>query len=392
MHPIQPKTRREFLRAVVFVGAGLSGLAAVACGPSGPATPPAAGPTAPAVTTAPASSSAWDALVAAAKSEGKVVVSGPPDPGANTRLPEAFKKFSGIDMEYLAGNSSQLASRIQSERAAGQYTIDVSLAGADTVYGTFLASGWLDPLKPALVLPEVTDGKLYRTGEPWFRDPQKQFVMQIFNSATNSLLTLNTSLAPGEEFKDSSSLLDPKWKGKICAYDPGVNGAGIAIASCIYVTKGKEYAADLFKGQQAVLSRDYQQVADWVAHGSYPIGIGVTHQYLVAYYDAGIPIKEMNVPDIPQTLAGGFGLVNLWNNAPHPNAARVFVNWIASKDGISTYAPIENGVPVRNDVDPTWVPPDQVPQPGGSYFDTYDPDYVLSKRQEARDWYASILH
>ncbi|HEX8966472.1 MAG TPA: hypothetical protein VF937_01245 [Chloroflexota bacterium] len=65
-------------------------------------------------------------------------MSGPPDPGASTRIPDAFKQFSGIDMEYLAGNSSQLASRIQSERAAGQYTIDVSLSGADTVYGTFL--------------------------------------------------------------------------------------------------------------------------------------------------------------------------------------------------------------------------------------------------------------
>jgi len=91
-------------------------------------------------------------------------------------------------------------------------------------------------------------------------------------------------------------------------------------------------------------------------------------------------------------VAGGFGLVNLWNNAPHSNAAIVFANWIASKEGISVYGPLDNGVPVRNDVDPTWVTPDQVPQPGGRYFDTYDPDYVLTKRQEARDFFASILH
>jgi ABC-type Fe3+ transport system substrate-binding protein len=217
-------------------------------------------------------------------------------------------------------------------------------------------------------------------------------VMQLFNSATTSLLTLNTQLVSPDEFKDSSSLLDPRWQGKICAYDPGVNGAGIAIGSAIYVTKGKDYAARLFKGQQVVLSRDYQQVADWVAHGSYPIGIGVTLTYLVVYYQAGIPLTEMNVPDIPQTVGGGFGLVNLWTNAPHPNAARVFVNWIASKDGVALYGQLENAVPVRNDVDPTWVLPEQVPQPGGKYFDTYDPDYVLTKRLEARDFYASILH
>jgi ABC-type Fe3+ transport system substrate-binding protein len=377
-------TRRQMLRNLALAGVGLAGAVAVGCSANSAQSSPTQG-------VAPAASN-WDTLLAAARAEGKVVVSGPPDPGASTKLPDAFKKFSGIDMEYLAGNSSQLASRIQSERAAGQYSIDVSLAGADTVYGTFLANGWLEPLKPALILPEVLDGRLYRTGEPWFRDPEKRMVMQIFNSGTASLLALNTELASPDNFKDSSSLLDPRWQGKICAYDPGVNGAGLATASAVYVTKGKDYATQLFKGQQAVLSRDYQQVADWVAHGNYPIGIGVTHQYLVDFYKAGIPLKEMNVPDIPQTLGGGFGLVNLWTNAPHANAARVFVNWISSKNGVTLYGEVDGQVPVRNDVDPTWVLPEQVPQPGGKYFDTYDPDYVLTKRQEARDFYASILH
>src|SRR5919199_2620462 len=159
--------RRELLRGLVLAGAGL---AVASCGPSQApviSTPPP-GTAAPAA----ASASDWDALVAAARKEGKVVVSGPPDPGASTRIPEAFRQRFGMELEYLAGNSSQLASRIQSERAAGQYTIDVSLSGADTVYGTFLANGWLEPLKPALMLPEVTEPAVWRTGEPWFRDPE----------------------------------------------------------------------------------------------------------------------------------------------------------------------------------------------------------------------------
>src|SRR6266487_372498 len=115
-------SRRQLLRGLALVGVGLAGGVVVACGTtSAPPTAPQGAAPAP---------SGWDALLASARTEGKVVVSGPPDPGANTKIPEAFKKFSGIDMEYLAGNSSQLASRIQSERAAGQYTIDVSLAGA----------------------------------------------------------------------------------------------------------------------------------------------------------------------------------------------------------------------------------------------------------------------
>ena len=379
--------RRELLRGLILAGAGL---AVAGCGTSAAPVTPTQAPAEP--TPAGSASPEWDQLVAAAQKEGKVVVSGPPDPGAGTRIPEAFKKRFGIDLEYLAGNSSQLAARIQSERAAGQYTIDVSLSGSDTVYGTFLPSGWLDPLKPALVLPEVVDGKYWRTGEPWFRDPEKRMVIQIFNTASPFLLTVNTQLVSADELKDSSSLLDPKWQGKIGAYDPGVNGAGIAIASAIYVSKGKEYAAKLYRDQKVALSRDYSQVADWVAHGSYPICIGVTHQYLVQYYQAGIPLKEMNLPDIPQTTGGGFGLINLWNKAPHPNAARVFANWIASKEGLTLYSEIENGAPVRNDIDPVWLPPEQLPKEGVKYFDTYEYDYVVTLRMEARDYFASILH
>jgi iron(III) transport system substrate-binding protein len=359
------------------------GLALAGCGtPNAPASPTQA--------PASASSSAWDALVAAAQKEGKVVVSGPPDPGANIKVPDAFRKRFGIDLEYLAGNSSQLAARIQSERAAGQYTMDVSLSGADTVYGTFLANGWLEPLRPALILPEVIDPSVWRTGEPWFRDPEKRMVMQIFNTP-NRTVAINTDYVSPDELRESDALLDPKWQGRMGGYDPSVNGGGLAVASAFYVTKGHEWSARLYQGQKVAFSRDYSQVADWVAHGSYPIVIAITHQYLVQYYQAGLPLKELNFPDIPPTTTGNFGLVSLWNNAPHPNAAKVFANWIATKEGLTLYGELENAAPVRKDVDPTWLPPEQVFQEGVKYFDTYDPDYVLKQRLEARDFFASIL-
>ena len=372
--------RREFLRGVTLAGVGL---ALAGCGtPNAPASPTQA--------PASASSSAWDALVAAAQKEGKVVVSGPPDPGANIKVPDAFRKRFGIDLEYLAGNSSQLAARIQSERAAGQYTMDVSLSGADTVYGTFLANGWLEPLRPALILPEVIDPSVWRTGEPWFRDPEKRMVMQIFNTP-NRTVAINTDYVSPDELRESDALLDPKWQGRMGGYDPSVNGGGLAVASAFYVTKGREWSARLYQGQKVAFSRDYSQVADWVAHGSYPIVIAITHQYLVQYYQAGLPLKELNFPDIPPTTTGNFGLVSLWNNAPHPNAAKVFANWIATKEGLTLYGELENAAPVRKDVDPTWLPPEQVFQEGVKYFDTYDPDYVLKQRLEARDFFASIL-
>jgi iron(III) transport system substrate-binding protein len=316
--------RRELLRGGMGLGLGLLGLSLAACAPQTPAPAP--------TSAAPAQSgqTEWDQLVAAAQKEGKVVVSGPPAPDASTKLPAAFKERFNIELEYLGGNSSQLAARIQAERAAGQYTIDVSLGGPDTVYGTFLPNKWLDPLKPVLILPDVVDPKVWPTGAPWFRDPGGDTSLQLFNTVA-PVGYLNTSLVSPDELKTIDDLLNPKWQGKIASYDPSVNGGGLAVASAFYVTKGRDWSARLYQGQKVAFSRDYSQVADWVAHGSYPIVIAITHQYLIQYYQAGLPLNELNFPDVPPTTTGNFGLINLWNNAPHPNAAKALADLFLSE-------------------------------------------------------------
>jgi iron(III) transport system substrate-binding protein len=395
------KLSRRDLLALGEIGA--LGVLAAACAPSaaGPASAPTAAAAAPTsaptaaapATTAPAQTSGgaapnWDQLVSAAQAEGKIVVSGPPAPDARTRLPDAFKKRFNIDMEYLAVNSSELASRIQSERAAGQYTMDVSLGGPDTVYGTFLPNKWIDPLKPQLVLPEVIDPTVWPNGTPWFRDPGGDTSLQLFNTIS-PIGYINTSMIDPEELRTSDDLLNPKWKGKIASYDPSVNGGGLIFGSVVYVTRGADFAKQLYQGQEVAYTRDYQQIADWVAHGSYPIGIGATPIFVAPYQ--GLPLQQMVLTDIKTIVAGGYGIVSLWNQAPHPNAAKVFANWIASKEGVSTYGAIDGSAPVRTDVDPTaWLAPDLIPKSNGDYFDVFEYKYVTEQRQPISKYYASI--
>jgi iron(III) transport system substrate-binding protein len=378
-------SRREVLRLAQAAGVGLLGVTLAACAP-------ASSPSAPAPTTAPAqsgASAAWDQLVSAAQQEGRVVVSGPPAPEARTRLPAAFKQRFNIEVEYLAGNSSQLASRIESERAADQYTIDVSLGGPDTVFATFLANKWLDPLKPVLMLPDVLDPKVWPTGGPWFRDPNGETSLQIFETIS-PIGYLNTASVSAEEIKTTDDLVKPQWKGKIASYDPSVNGGGLIFGSVLYVTRGADFARQLYQGQEVAYTRDYQQIADWVAHDSYPIGIGVTPVYVAAYQGA-VPLQKIVLSDVKTIVAGGFGIVSLWNRAPHPNAAKVFANWIASKEGTSIYASVDGSATVRTDIDASaWLDKELIPKPGGDYFDVYDYKYVMEQRQPIARFYASL--
>jgi len=409
-HDRRVVTRREMLAGLLGAGAavalaacgGSSAPASSSAAPSATAASPstaAAGASAKPAGSAAAPASAagsWEDILAAAKKEGKVTVSGPPDPDARAKLPPAFKEKFGIDLEYLGGNSSQLASRIQSERAAGQYTMDASVSGSDTMYDTFYKNKWIDPIKPALVLPDAIDGSKWRNGSVWYRDPDQNTIVQIFNTV-QPMMTINLSMISAKDIPTADALLDPKWKGKICSYDPSVNGAGVAIASAIYVAKGEDYMTKLYKGQNVALSRDYQQVADWVAQGSYPIALAATPNYLEKYLKSGVKLgisgsdELPELPDAPSALGGGFGDVAIWNKAPHPNAAKVFANWILSKEGMTLYGTTQLQVPARNDVDIPGLYPFQVPKPGVKYLDTYSYEFEYGPRLKMRDALNKLL-
>jgi iron(III) transport system substrate-binding protein len=378
----QPASRRTVLRA------GLSALAcsALALAGCGSQAAPGAGPSG----NSSSSPQSWDGLVAAAKREGKVVVHGPPDPAARQDLPARFKDRFGIDVEYDGGNSAEFVSRLQSERLANQYNVDVMITGADPAHPVLLSSGWLDAIKPALLLPEVTDGSKWKTGQPWFRDPDGQYLLQLFNSVQPTL-TINTGIVQPGDIPAADSLLDTKWKGKIAAFDPSAAGIGLAIASALYVAKGEDFCSKLYLGQSVVLTRDYAQGADWLAHGAYPVGLAVAQNYLGPYKKGGVTFATLDLPDAANAVGGGFGVVSLMNHAPHPNAARVFVNWIASQEGVTVYSKDEGQVPVRTDVDATWVDASLVPKPGIHYLDTYDHDFVVNQRTKIGDFFRKLL-
>jgi ABC-type glycerol-3-phosphate transport system substrate-binding protein len=76
---------------------------------------------------------------------------------------------------------------------------------------------------------------------------------------------------------------------------------------------------------------------------------------------------------VKETVSGGFGLVGLWTHAPHPNADKVFVNWIASKEGSTLFGRADGSASIRAAVDSTaWLPASLIPKPNGEYLDAYE--------------------
>jgi ABC-type Fe3+ transport system substrate-binding protein len=79
------------------------------------------------------------------------------------------------------------------------------------------------------------------------------------------------------------------------------------------------------------------------------------------------------------------------DGAPHPNAAKLFVNWLLTQEGMQSLVDnLQTGV-IRTDVNYAKVPPDDVPSASGSYFDDCTMDYNTTERVQLNDKLKTLL-
>jgi iron(III) transport system substrate-binding protein len=332
-----------------------------------------------------ASDKEWAAVIDGAKKEGKVVVAGSPDPVMRNDVIPKFTARFGIPVEFVAGRSSQIVSRVQTERGSGIYSIDVYLAGPDTSANELYNDKLIDPLKPLIVMPEVADGSKWKTGKVWLADPQEQFVVRAFSSVATWLF-INTDHVKPEEVRDVKDLLNPKWRGKISTEDPTTTGAGANMAARLYYQVGEEYVKNLYVDQKTVRTRERRQMTDWLARGTQPICLNCREDDVRPLLKDGFKVREIfEISGVPSTINGSPWMLSLANKAPHPKAAQVFANWILSKEGLEAYARGYGSATLRTDIDESFLNPSNVPKKGVKYFDDTEWKWIVTGRHDYRE-------
>ena len=321
----------------------------------------------------------WDELLAAGKKEGKVVIMGTPITPLSDAYTQQFPKDTGIQLEYEQVPTGEAGVRAPREIQSGKPTFDVIQSGAFPM-DQLEPQGMLQPIKPLLILPEVTDPTMWRgdKGIIWI-DKGQQDIPRPTSSAT-PLLFVNSNLVPPGSIKTVKDLLDPKWKGKIVATDPRMVGPGQSEAAYMYDTLGPQFVTSLYKDQGVVLVKAEQQGAEGLARGTYAMGIGISTQAVEAFRKEGLPLAAEMPPDAPGYVTGGFSPLAYPKGAQHPNAAAVFLNWELTKAGQTAYSNATLEVSVRKDVPTDKIPPYRIPKEGVNYLDTYAGDYYVNKR------------
>ena len=333
----------------------------------------------------------WNEIVAASKKEGTVVVTGDPDPVMRKEIPARFTAKYGIPVEWIGGRGGQIAAKLRVERRAGAYSIDVFMAGIGTAANILYKEKMIDPLKPALILPEVTDPSKWKKGRQPFVDPEEKYILRLLNYVV-AILYINTTQVRRGDIKSMKDLLDPKWKGKIMTRDPSVSGSGSNDATKLYLMFGEEFVKRLYVDQKPIISRNRRQIMDWLARGVHPISLTASDSEVQRMQKEGFPLDIIyNFSDLPGIVSGGDGMMALMNNAPHPNAARVFINWMASREGLEVFSRSRLRATTRNDVDESFLPKEGIPVPRVEYFDSYGWEFTIKHRERVRRHMKKLL-
>lgn len=271
----------------------------------------------------------WKQTVAAAKKEGKVVVSASSSELLRQVLTTFEQDYPDIKLEYHSMNGRTLRARVEKEREIGQYLWDLRIGGTDAATYKWKSTGLLDPIRPLLALPEVADnGKWIGGIDSLFGDVEKKYVLH-FTSSFFGGVVVDRDVVPEKDFKTAKDLLDPRWKGKIVMQDPRGGGSGNQALAAFIMKYGDQFARDLLSKQDVVISDSKRQMAEWVVRKRYPIAIGMGSDDTIAQFQKQGLGK--NVKTVSRDDAIGGDAVILLNRAPHPNAAKVYVNWLLSK-------------------------------------------------------------
>ena len=198
------------------------------------------------------------------------------------------------------------------------------------------AAGALDPLEPYMVLPEVLDQSKWFEGRHYFADKDGKSLLK-YASNPGVDVSYNTKLVNPDGIKSYWDFLDAKWKGKIVAYDPRARGSRLFSYFYYNPELGPRYLRRLLTEMDLTASRDRRQMTDWLAAGKFAIALRTAPDAsnLDDAKTQGLPVNWFNPGHFKEAvgISGGPAHVAVVNRTPHPNAAKLFINWFLSREG-----------------------------------------------------------
>jgi len=268
---------------------------------------------------APAASAITPALIEAAKKEGKVSFYTAMDLTLAQRLGRTFEQaFPGITARVDRSGAERVFTRIAQEHSSNIFAVDVANTSDLAHVIRWKRDGILAPYLPEEVVKHYPKG---------YYDPEG---FQIVTRVLVSPIGYNTNLVKKEDApKSFADLLDPKWAGKMVKAHPAYSGTIMNATFQIARDLGWEYLEKLAR-QRVMQVQSATDTPKKISLGERAVMIDGAGYLVIRYKEEGQPV-EIVYPQEGTPVATAPSAV--FKAAPNPNAARLFQNWMHSREG-----------------------------------------------------------
>ena len=267
---------------------------------------------------APPAEAITPALIEAAKKEGKLAFYTAMDLAFAQRLGKTFEeKFPGISVRVERSGAERIFTRIAQEYSSNIHAVDVVNTADKAHCIVWTRNQWLAPYMPEEVAKHF--GKDYY-------DPDG---LHVTTRILVSPIAYNTNLVKKEEApKSFADLLDPKWAGKIVKAHPAYSGTIMNATFQIARDLGWDYLEKLAK-QRVMQVQSATDTPKKISLGERAVMADGAGYLVIRYREEGQPV-DIVYPEEGTPLAAGPSAV--FKAAPNPNAARLFQNWMHSRE------------------------------------------------------------
>jgi iron(III) transport system substrate-binding protein len=253
-------------------------------------------------------------LIDRAKREGALALYTSLAPTESQPLADAFEKRYGVKVQLWRAQSAEVVQRVINEAKGRRFTVDVvetngpemEMIAREKLLGELHSAHVAD--LPANAIPA------HRT---WFPDRMNYFVVGY-----------NTAKVKRSEIPATyEGFTDPKWKGRIALEASDSEW----MATLIKTSPGGK-GADLVRkiaALQPSLRKGHVLLASLVAAGDVPVGLAMYNSNVETLKRKGAPIDYVPVQPVVARPQG----IGVARNAPHPNAAALFAEFVLSPDG-----------------------------------------------------------
>jgi ABC-type Fe3+ transport system substrate-binding protein len=300
-----------------------------------------------------------DELYQRAKVEKTLVLYGAGPAGSHDRWIKEFQeRYPGVTVSFTGGLSHGLNQRIEQQRASGKMETDLAILQTIGDFVKWKQAGALLAFKP--------DGS--DRIDPAYKDQDGAFTTVSVNAITyayNSRL-----VAPAEVPGSALDFLKPLFQDKLITTDPTEDDAALAVFHMIVEKYGWSYMDRYMAQRPTFVTSGHAAVSNAIAAGEKLATFDSTST-TPRLKREGKPIEPVfsRADKTPVFLVA----TAIFKDAPHPNAAKLYLNWYLSPEQQSrsgTFSP-------RSDV---------APPPGLEPLASYDIDtgYRALLSDEAR--------